>query len=162
MVTLGHNRYDKNSNDVYVWMDDTPVESGFTVWRSGQPSSGTDSNEMAVDTDSGQKKWVDLVNDVSKKYICEVPGYIPCTSPFTAVGSSCLYGSTTELDWNQARDECVAMGAHLVMIKTASKQQDVEDYITAQSSESLQQNLKAPSASMYVSIRGLDPKSFFI
>ncbi len=52
-----------------------------------------------------------------------------CTAPFSISGSSCFYVLTTAMSWHNARAECLNLGADLAMIKTASKQQEMKDYL---------------------------------
>ncbi len=52
-----------------------------------------------------------------------------CVSPFTLVGSSCLYISDNLMLWPAARDYCVSIQGHLVMVKTQTKQQEIDNFM---------------------------------
>ncbi len=52
-----------------------------------------------------------------------------CVAPFTLVGSSCLYISDNLMLWPAARDYCISIQGHLVMVKTQTKQQEIDNFM---------------------------------
>lgn len=57
---------------VFVWLDGTVVDSGFTSWRSMQPNNDS-GNQHCGELDPFNPTWNDFVCEVPQQFVCECP-----------------------------------------------------------------------------------------
>ncbi|XP_033624558.1 macrophage mannose receptor 1-like [Asterias rubens] len=122
---------DTVSSLTFEWTDRSPVT--FTQWAINEPNNYEGKNEDCVEiyTDG---TWNDQDCEDRNHYICKQmkqnlgPTQFPitpngCDSGWVAFESSCYkFEDASEVSWDQANNDCAAVGAHLIAVRDRFEQ----------------------------------------
>ncbi len=89
-------------------------------------TAGQQSNTYT--SDARRAIWRKLPENVSEATTFAMPE-TNCNSPFEVYGSSCLHSPQYMTTWGHAKLVCIDLAGHLVILDSAEKQQDVQDYV---------------------------------
>uniref|UniRef100_A0A914QVK4 C-type lectin domain-containing protein n=1 Tax=Panagrolaimus davidi TaxID=227884 RepID=A0A914QVK4_9BILA len=109
----------------WSWMDNSSL--AFNNWVKGQPQNTFDSNCGAGLMQGG--KWISDNCDKEKPFICEfntAPPTVPkpsCPESWTFYNATgfCYKVNVKSLNWNDAENECLKEGSHLISIHSYSE-----------------------------------------
>ncbi|XP_072022195.1 uncharacterized protein [Amphiura filiformis] len=125
---------DIENNDEFHWVAEGFEWHGddggdhFENWRRGQP--GGRQQCVGERRDLATQGWSDISCATLAGHICQIS---LCANGYYLYGGKCYWEGTIDPDpeWQDAEDDCVANGGHLVTIDSAETQEFLNDWLSS-------------------------------
>ncbi|WAR06450.1 MRC1-like protein [Mya arenaria] len=123
---------DNVAQTAQIWLDQSPVTQTFLQWVPGEPQHYDPANKC-VETLNGNLKHRSC--DTNQYFICERARtsvvWCDATRGWEAIGNKCYKVTPKLLAWDDARANCQANNADLMVIEDDETEQHLWDFIEA-------------------------------